>query len=304
MLEASTAYASTPDEVQLLDQFEEFITNDRGLAQQTAITYLSQVGVFLDSIGGVAAVAALTPADVVRFVSEYASNHSWETCRGMLTSVRRFLRWAHTRGVCLPLAGAVPSVARPKRKPKERAASEKEVEALLAARTRPGRAERDAATVLLIARLGLRSIEVARLELGDLDWSAGTVCVPSKGNDMDRMPLPVDVGEALVEYLRVRSTDSSSRAVFLTVDGSGRALSASGVRHIVRETCGAAGLEPFGPHRLRHALATSLLAQGDSLAHIGQVLRHRSLASTAIYAKSDMQGLAQAAGSWPERGTR
>lgn len=304
MFEATTVHAPTPDEVQLLGQFEEFITKERGLAQQTAVTYLSRVGVFLDSIGGAATVAALTPAEIVRFVFEYASNHSWETCRGMLTTVRGFLRWAHTCGMCQSLAGSVPSVARPKQKPKERAASAEDVEALLAAKTRPGRAERDAATMFLIARLGLRSVEVARLELQDLDWSAGTICVPSKGSDVDTMPLPVDVGEALVEYLRVRPTDSSSRAVFLTVDGSGRALTASGVRHIVRDLCVAAGREPFGPHRLRHALATSLLAQGDSLAHIGQVLRHRSLASTAVYANSEMQGLVQAARPWPKGGAR
>lgn len=156
----------------------------------------------------------------------------------------------------------------------------------------------------LIARLGLRSIEVARLELQDLDWNAGTIFVRGKSNEMDKMPMPIDVGEALVEYLRIRPADSRSRAVFLTVDGSARALGASGVRHIVRDTSAAAGLEPFGPHRLRHGLATSMLAQGENLAHIGQVLRHRSLASTAIYAKTDMFGLVQAARPWPGRGRR
>src|SRR5215470_11842964 len=114
------------------------------------------------------------------------------------------------------------------------------------------------------------------------------------------MPLPADVGEALAGYLRGgRLAGGGSRAVFVRVRAPAGPLSAGGVKAIVRQRCRRAGLAPFGAHRLRHTAATQMLRAGSPLAEVGQVLRHRSAATTAIYAKVDHTALSQLAMPWP-----
>jgi integrase len=157
---------------------------------------------------------------------------------------------------------------------------------------------RDAAIVLLLARLGLRSIEVARFELSDLDWRAGELLVRGKGGREDRLPLPDDVGTALVEYLTVRG-QREFRHVFLTLRAPTRPIRPDLVGDVVRRACEQAGIARFTPHRLRHALASEMLAQGASLQDISQVLRHRHLSTTAIYAKVDLERLRRVALPWP-----
>ena len=292
---------SVPEDDRLLDDFEAFVVVEKGLAEQTGRTYRSRAEAFVEAVGGVGVLGTLSGSEVVGFAARYVETHCWETCRGMFTATRAFLRWAHANGLTGQLAGVVPAVARPRQRAKNRGVPQSWVDRLLAAKTGPGRAERDAAVVSLIARLGLRAIEVARLELSHIDWSAGTITVRGKGGNVDKMPLPRDVGEALVDYLLVREACVCS-AVFLAVNKPGRALTSAGVRHIVRDTCVVADLEPFGPHRLRHALASMLLSQGHGLEQIGLVLRHQSLASTAVYAKADMAGLTTVCRPWPTGG--
>jgi len=151
---------------------------------------------------------------------------------------------------------------------------------------------------MLLARLGLRAVEVSRIELDDPRWRAGEIEVDGKGHECDRLPLPSDVGEALVDHLRLRGR-SAHRRVFLTVRAPTRPIESSGVRSVVRDACRRAGLEGVAAHRLRHALASDLLREGASLIDIGQVLRHKHLESTAIYAKVDLALLRQAAQPWP-----
>jgi integrase/recombinase XerD len=160
---------------------------------------------------------------------------------------------------------------------------------------------RDFAILMLLARLGLRTVEVCRLELDDLDWRAGEIEVDGKGHERDRLPLPTDVGEALVDYLMLRGP-REGRCVFLTVKAPIRQIEPTAVRSVVRDACRRAGLEHVAAHRLRHALASQLLREGASLIDIGQVLRHKHLQSTAIYAKVDLARLRQAAQPWPGTG--
>jgi site-specific recombinase XerD len=149
-------------------------------------------------------------------------------------------------------------------------------------RTLVGR--RDHAILVLLSRLGLRAGEVAAITLDDIDWRAGLLLVRGKGGREDMLPVPVDVGEALVAYLR-RRPRCESRALFLTVNAPRGALAQGTVRWVVRAACDRAGLPRIGAHRLRHTAATEMLRQGASLAEIGQVLRHRERKTTAIYAK-------------------
>ncbi|WP_235922243.1 tyrosine-type recombinase/integrase [Lentzea tibetensis] len=151
----------------------------------------------------------------------------------------------------------------------------------------------------MVARLGLRSIEVARLELGDVDWRAGEIVVRGKGRREDRLPLPAEVGDALVSYLSGDRPRQHARHLFLTCRAPRGPIRADLVGDVVERACLRAGLARVGPHRLRHALAGQMLRQGAGLMAIGQVLRHQDLATTALYAKVDFAALRDVAQPWP-----
>jgi site-specific recombinase XerD len=158
---------------------------------------------------------------------------------------------------------------------------------------------RDFAMMTLVARLGLRSIEVARLELRDVDWRAGELVVRGKAGRRDRMPLSGEAGEALVAYLSAGRNPEGARHLFLTCRAPRGPVRADLVGDVVERACKRAGLPHVGPHRLRHALAAELLRQGAGLVAISQVLRHQDLATTALYAKVDLDALRQVAQPWP-----
>jgi site-specific recombinase XerD len=153
--------------------------------------------------------------------------------------------------------------------------------------------------MLLLARLGLRSIEVARLKLDDVHWRIGEVTIRGKARRVDRLPLPVDVGEALVTYLTQARPQSELPAVFLTCRAPRRAITADVVGDLVQQACVRVSIPTVGPHRLRHALATEMVSHGVTLTDISQVLRHRDLATTATYAKIDLESLRALAQPWP-----
>ena len=150
-----------------------------------------------------------------------------------------------------------------------------------------------------MARLGLRAGEVARLGLDDIDWHRGELVIRGKANRHERLPLPVDVGEALVAYLRTDRHHAQGRALFVGARAPFEGLRSSAVCTLVRHACRRAGLQAVGAHRLRHTAATGMLQAGASLAQVAQVLRHRSLGTTAIYAKVDRRLLASLALPWP-----
>lgn len=158
---------------------------------------------------------------------------------------------------------------------------------------------RDFAILNVLARLGLRAREVAALQLDDIDWRAGAVHVHGKGNSDDWLPLPWDVGEAIVEWLTKGRPRCSSPAVFTRVLAPHRELSDRAVSGVVRQACGRAGLAPMGSHRLRHTVATQTLRAGGSLIEVAHLLRQRSTAATAMYAKVDRRALAAVAQPWP-----
>jgi integrase len=157
---------------------------------------------------------------------------------------------------------------------------------------------RDFAILLLLSRLGLRAGEVAGLQLDDVDWRRGLLLIRGKGGRYDELPLPDDVGRAVVSYLRRRPC-CPSRAVFVRVTAPRRELNRSTIGWVVRAACDRAGLPRVGAHRLRHTAATEMLRRGASLAEIGEVLRHREQKTTAIYAKVDRTALRPLARPWP-----
>ena len=151
---------------------------------------------------------------------------------------------------------------------------------------------RDYAVLLLLSRLGLRAVEVARLSLVDIDWRRGEIAVVGKGNHSERLPLPADVGAATTAYLRRgRPATAEGRRVFVRVRAPHRGLTPGGVSEVVFDAAQRTGLGKVHAHRLRHTAATAMLRAGSPLPEIGQVLRHRSALSTAIYAKVDRDTL-------------
>jgi integrase len=198
------------------------------------------------------------------------------------------------------LAAAVPTVASWKLASLPRAVDAEVVARLLECCDRgtvTGR--RDYAILVVLARLGLRAGEVAALDLGDVDWRAGEVTVRGKGSRYERLPVPVDVGEALVASLGDRSRGGTCRALFMGIYAPRGRMSAHSVGWVVRAACDRAGVPRVSAHRLRHSVATSLLADGAPLAEIADLLRHRRLLTTAIYAKVDRRALRAVALPWP-----
>jgi len=158
------------------------------------------------------------------------------------------------------------------------------------------------AVLSLLARLGLRVAEAGGLRLGDIDWRAGEIAVTGKGSRTGRLPLPAPAGEALAAWLEHGRPKCESRSVFVTVRQPYRLLTPESVRAIMGRACERAGLERRGTHRFRHSLATEMLRAGASLPEVGQVLRHRSMLSTSIYAKVDQNALRPLARQWPGAG--
>jgi integrase len=228
---------------------------------------------------------------------------SVDSAKGKVAELRSVLRFLFVNGlISLALGESVPPVAgwRDTRIP--RTVPPADVERLIASCDRSTLdGARDAAIVLLLARLGLRSIEVARLELADLDWRAGELAVRGKGGYEDRLPLLDDVGAALAAYLTVRGR-RDFRQVFVTLRAPRGPIRPDLVGDVVRRAGARAGVEQVTAHRLRHALASELLTQGASLQEISQVLRHRHLSTTALYAKVDLERLRQVALPWPGAG--
>jgi site-specific recombinase XerD len=226
----------------------------------------------------------------------------------MVTALRSMFRFFLQRGtIDGDLAACVPAVADWRLATVPKYLRPEEIDRLLQAcdrRTAVGR--RDHAILLLLARLGLRAGEVVTVELDDIHWHAGEITVRgSKGLRHDRLPLPVDVGEALAAYVRTDRPRHAIRRVFLCARAPRRGFAGPGaVSTIVRRALDRAGLRPAakGAHLLRHSLATRLLRAGASLSEIGEVLRHRAANTTEIYAKVDLAGLQALARPWPGSG--
>lgn len=286
-------------------RFRNYLLVERGLAEVSVETYVLRARTFLADRArrGHLELQSLTAADVSGFVAGWLPGLSKASARSTVTALRSLLSFLHASGVLAePLASIVPAVASWRLSGLPIGLTAAQVQALLDAcdqSTTVGR--RDFAIVTLLARLGLRAGEVAGLTLDDIDWRAGTVTVHGKSNSDERLPLPVDVGSALSRYLEC-GRPASGRAVFIRAKAPYRALNHKSVSTVVGRAARRAGLGTVHAHRLRHTLATDVLNRGASLDEVGQLLRHRSRASTAIYAKVDQRRLLQLARPWPTSG--
>jgi integrase/recombinase XerD len=294
--------ASGPLE-ELLADYGRYLRVERRLVEHTVRdAYLPAARLFVagreDLVG--LGLERLSAADVSLFLVAECPKRSVTGARDLASALRSFLRYLHVAGLIeAPLVWAVPSVADLRDRTLPRGLEPAAVHKLLAScdrRRTIGR--RDYAILLLLARLGLRRGEVAAIQLEDVDWRAGELLIRGKGSRQDVLPLPIDVGEAIVSYLR-RRPRCESRTLFVRMTAPLQGLAPHTVGWIVREACTRAGLSRVGAHRLRHTAATEMLRRGASLAEIGQVLRHREQKTTAIYAKVDRRALRALARPWP-----
>jgi site-specific recombinase XerD len=284
----------------LIDSYREYLTVERGLQPATVANYERVVRLFLARHEG-RAFGDLSAAGVSRFMTSQCRQVSVRAAERLATGLRSFLGFALLEGlISTPLAGAVPSVARRSGAGLPRGLTAKQVAALLAScDRRRALGRRDYAILVLLLRLGLRAAEVAALRLDDIDWRVGEVVVRGKGRTEERLPLPSDVGAAIAAYLRRGRPRRPEREVFLRAHAPLRGLTPDGVGEVVRAASERAGLGSFGSHRLRHTAGTQMLQAGASLPEVAQVLRHRSIATTVIYAKVDHVALRGVAMPWP-----
>jgi site-specific recombinase XerD len=292
---------------QVVQEFERYLLNERALAPTTAVRYAPFVRQFLANrfFRGPIKLSQLCAGDVVRFVQRQARRLHLKQAKLLTTALRSFLHYLRYRGEILhDLSGAVPTVASWSMTSIPRAISPDLVRRLLASINRhTALGRRDYAILLLLARLGLRGGEVARIELEDIDWSAGSISVRRKGGQHSILPLPADVGAAIAAYLRQgRPRDSSSRSVFLRCRAPFRGFQGPvAIASLVRHNLARAGIQAptWGAHQFRHGLATDMLRHGASLTEIGEVLGHRSPETTRIYTKVDLNALRPLALPWP-----
>jgi integrase/recombinase XerD len=288
----------------LLERYRRYLLLERELDPTTVVGYAHRVRPFLAARVSAEGLdlAGLTAGDVNAFVLADCRWRTRQSAKLTVTALRSLLRFLHVDGVISEaLAEGVPSVAHWRLSGLPQHLEPDQVRALFDACDRATSSGVRAFAILkLLVRLGLRRCEVARLRLDDIDWRSGEVVIRGKRDRHDRLPLPPDVGQALVDYLqRVRPREVPDRHVFISAVAPYRALSGPAISHVVARCGVRAGLGEIGAHRLRHTAATMMLAQGVPLAQIGQVLRHRDPANTAIYTKVDREALRVVARPWP-----
>ena len=295
----------------ILNQYETHLRTERGLVAHTIEQYQSFVRKFLGERfrSQPLLLKAVKASEISDFVLRHTPSMNVKRAQVMTTAFRSFFRFLFQRGkLRADLAASVPTVANWRLSTVPKYLTPKQVERVLKAcdrRTAVGR--RDYAILLLLARLGLRAGEVVDLQLEDINWRAGEILARGKGLLHDRMPLPVDVGEALACYLRRDRPRCQTRRLFVCTKAPRRGFAhPSTLSTIVHRALARADLHPplQGAHLLRHSLATSMLRSGATMGDIAEILRHRTLQTTEIYAKVDFQGLRSLAHPWPMGGAQ
>jgi integrase/recombinase XerD len=292
---------------QLLDRYAKYLLDRRGMARTSVRNYVDIARVFLDEQHrrrGQLALDELDAAAINEFVLNEARRRKVAGTKCVVYRLRSLRRFLYLDGVIAnDLTGAVPRPASWRNGSLVKALDAQTVARLLESWDRGtvvGR--RDVAVLISLSRLGLRAGEVAAIRLDEIDWRAGEMMVRGKGNRHEQLALPVDVGEAIADWLRDGRPRCDHQLVFTRVRAPHSGLTTTGIAAIVHAACNRAGLPQVGPHRLRHTAATELLRAGASLSEVGQVLRHRHADTTSIYAKVDRRALAALVQPWPGTG--
>jgi site-specific recombinase XerD len=291
----------------LTEAFETHLKTVHGASQKTCDLYKQGVVDFLRAKYGEQSIdfSTLGPLDLISFVTEYSSKYKPKTTQLLASSLRRFLLFLQLNGSCDGhLVEAVPTVANHKLAGLPATLSEEQVTRLLSSFDRSSaNGLRNYAMVCCMICLGLRSGEVARLSLDDIDWRAATLQIPkTKPGRGSILPLPDKVGQAITDYLQVRPSTQERKVFVRHRRPVGKPIKNYAVGTAVRRAFKKARLDApaMGTHILRHTLATNLIRKGATLKEIADLLRHRHIDTTFIYTKVNVSMLAQIAMPWPE----
>ncbi len=303
---AAAESGSTPHE-QIFAKFGDYLDTERGLTPKSIVRHLPVIRQFLREVcpAGRDDLGDIRQECVIAYIERHARDWSPSSGKAMCSSLRTFFRYLHHQGLNpLALAGCVPSIRRWTLASLPSHLSAAQVHKVLDGCDRAtAMGRRDYAILMMLARLGLRADEVVTLTLDDIDWRSGEMLLSAKGRQRARMPIPPDVGAAVVAYLRDGRPTSSSRRVFLrTLAPPMGFASGSAITMIAKtalERAGIHGCAHHGAHVFRHSLATELLRSGATLSEIGQLLRHESHDTTRIYAKVDVETLRTLSLPWP-----
>jgi site-specific recombinase XerD len=292
---------------QILAEFSDYLQRERGLAPASIVRHLPAIRRFLCEVwpAGTDALSKIDHAAVVHYVERHARDGSATFGKAMCWSLRAFLRYLHHKGLnAVSLAGCVPSIRQWKLANLPTFLTAQQVQKVLDGCDRTsviGR--RDYAILMMLAKLGMRANEIATITLDDIDWRSGEMRVRAKGRQRTRMPIPPDVGGAIVAYLRDARAKSSCRRLFLRTFAPRVGFSSHhAITMIAKTALERAGIRGFarqGAHLFRHSLATELLRAGATLSEIGQLLGHRGDDTTRIYAKVDINTLQTLSQPWP-----
>ena len=293
----------------IFNEFEAYLRTERGLAPKSIVRHLPVIRRFLHEVcpAGEGDLGKISQEEVIRYIERHAQDWSPITGKAMCWSLRAFLRYLHHQGLnpCA-LADCVPSMRRRKFASLPTFLPAAQVQRALDGcdlATPMGR--RDYAILMMLAKLGLRASEVATLTLDDIDWRTGEMLVRAKGRQRARMPIPPDVGAAVVAYLRNGRPKSSCRQLFIRIlaphVGFASGCAITMIAKTALDRAGITGCAHRGAHIFRHSLATELLRSGATLTEIGQLLRHESHDTTRIYAKVDIEALRTLSLPWPGR---
>lgn len=286
--------------------YAHYLVHARGLTQASTRAHLFHVHRLLSESFGSKPIrlAQLRQHHITRYILRHAPAYKARSAQTWMSALRGFVRFLNLRGKTrTDLSGCVLKAAHWNLSTIPKYIEAPKVEQLLNTVDRSTPAGlRDYAILLLLARLGLRGGEIVKMELEDLHWDTGELAVRGKNSRWGHMPIPEDVGVAIVEYLRRARPRCPTRKVFIRLSAPRRGfLSSAAVTSLVAHYLDLAGIHAArkGAHVLRHSLATRMLRQGGSLEEICQVLRHVHLSTTEIYAKVDVSALRELAQPWP-----
>jgi len=293
--------AGEAEEAPLVASFRCWLVQHRGSGESTVYHYCRGAGDLIATLGD--DPATYNAGNLRTFILEQARQSGPGAAKSLISAVRAFLRYLAAVGACrVGLDGAIPSIAGWRLASQPRSLGKDDVERTLGAcDTETVVGLRDRTVILLLARLGLRAGDVAGLRFSDFDWDDGSLVVAGKSRREARLPLPQEVGDALLSYIECRPLSEEER-VFLRVLPPFRPLPSRSISQIVGRAMRRAGViaTSYGSHILRHSAATEMLREGASLYEVGAVLRHRSCDQTAYYAKVDFTLLKLVAQPWPE----
>ncbi len=285
----------------LLSEYRVWLERHRGAAAKTIERYIGEASRWLPALGP--DPAAFDAATIRKVVLDQDPQRARASVRMTITVLRSYLRFLVGRGKCRPaLVYAIPPAPQRRLAPLVRYVNPDDIERIIAAcDTNTPIGVRDRAIILLLARLGLRAGDVWRMRLSDIDWPNARLRLYGKEHRASSMPLPQDVGDAVLAYLEQIRPTSREERVFLRVQAPFRPFAgASEIAGIVARVLSRGGIDgiPTGAHVFRHSLATAMLRSGANLEAVGTVLRHRSQSATAIYAKVDVAMLDTVAQPW------